>query len=250
MPAFLTLRHATPVAFALAGPFAMMLASCSDRTPSPAPTHAVATLAPTQPADQFERDAHSMVGISYPPGLARYPALAQRLVDHARARRALIARALAQTPDPPAPLELSLHFATVADTPELYAVSAEEELYLGGSSSRPASTTFLWLPSAQRMLSPDELIPDPAAWAMIHAYVRQRRQDESAAVRVDDTPTRSMRHDFAPRMNSAGRIAGLRFRTEDGSEVEVPAAMLKPRVSPAYAAWFEGAAAPAATPAG
>lgn len=193
---------------------------------------------PAQPADVFERDAHSLIGISYPPGLARYPDLARRLVEHANARRAIVIRALARTPRPPVPLELTLHFAVVADTPRLYAVSAQEELYLGGTSSQPGSTTFLWLPSAQRLLSPDEVIPDPTTWAQMHVFIRKRQQEESTAP-VDEVPARAMRHDFAPRINSAGRIAGLRFRTANGDEVEVPAAMLKGRIAPAYASWFD-----------
>ncbi|HEY0505358.1 MAG TPA: hypothetical protein VGD42_17890 [Lysobacter sp.] len=225
---------------ALTAPLAAFALSSCERAPAPvvaAPSHALAAV-PAQPDDLFERTAHAIVGITYPPGLARYPGLVQRLVAHANARRAALNARLARTPAPPVPLELSLRFVIVADTPRLFAVSAEEELYLGGSTSRPGSTTFLWLPSEQRLLSPDEIITDPATWAQVHDYVRARRQE----ARMDEAgPTRAMRHDFAPRVNSAGRIVGLRFRTEDGMEVEVPAAMLKPRVAAEYAAWFDDA---------
>lgn len=217
----------------------LVLSSCA-REPAPVPPrpHApAADVAP--PADVFERDAHKIVGISYPPNLARYPGLARRLVAHAGARRAVLAAALARHPDPSTPLELTLRFVTVADTPEIFAVSAEEELYLGGPTSRPGSTTFLWLPGAQRLLMPDEIIPDPGTWARIHDYMRKRQQEESATLSSGVEPTRGMRHDFSPRVNSAGRIVGLRFRTEDGTEVEVPASMLKPLVAPAFAAWFD-----------
>ena len=46
---------------------------------------------------------------------------------------------------------------------------------------------------------------------------------------------------FVPRFNSSGRIAGLRFRTDDGDEVEVAGSELKALVAPVYAAWFEDA---------
>ncbi len=217
----------------------LALSSC-DKGPTPPAhqTHA-AVAVPAQPVDVFERSNLAIVGISYPPGLARYPGLAKLLVRHADSRRAVLGRTLARMPDPAAPLELTLHFVTMADSPHIFAVCAEEELYLGGPTSLPASRTFLWLPGAQRLVSPDEIIPDPATWARIHAYVRQRRLEESAALAAEPEPTRAMRHDFSPRMNSAGRIVGLRFRASDGTDVEVPASMLRPLVAPSYAAWFD-----------
>lgn len=224
---------------------AFALASCMDRaSPSGESIASAARAAKVQPfvapQDVFERTAHSIVGITYPPNLERFPALAKLLVEHANARRTALAASLRGTPKPPVPYELTLRFNTVADAPRMFAVSADEELYTGGLTSRPAHTVFLWLPAENRLVSPDEMIPNPAAWARLHDYITQREREEAATLAASDTaPRRAMRHSFSPRFNSNGRIAGLRFQTDDGDDVEVPGALLKPLVAPAYADWFD-----------
>jgi len=227
-----------------------MLASCERSAPSAA--DATATVKPANatafvaPRDVFEHDARAIVGISYPPGLERYPALAKVLVAHVQTRRAALDAALARTPRPEVPFELTLRFGVAADAPRIYAVTADEELYTGGATSRPAHDVFLWLPAENRMLSPDEMIPNPASWSRLHEGIRQLQREESASL-SPPAGKRAMQHVFVPRLNSGGRIAGLRFRTDDGDEVEVPGSMLKPLVAPAYASWFEDAPAIAAS---
>ena len=223
---------------------AFLLASC-ERHHAPAASGAVGdTPAPSErfvaPYDVFERDARAMVGITYPTGLDRYPALAKLLIAHAHARRTALEAALAQTPHPAIPFELILRFSTAADSPRLFAVTAEEELYTGGNSSKPRRDVFLWLPAQNRLLAPDEMIPDPAAWSRLHERIEHMQREESASLTAPASE-RGMQHVFVPRFNSAGRIAGLRFRADNGDEVEVPGDMLKPLAAPAYAAWFEGA---------
>ena len=225
---------------------AFLLASCERHAApaaSAAPADAPAASEPfVAPQDVFERDARAMVGISYPTGLDRYPALAKILVAHAQARRAALAAALVQTPHPATPFELTLRFSTVADSPRIFAVTADEEMYTGGTASRPGRDVFLWLPAQNRLLAPDEMIPNPAAWAQLHALIDQMQREESASLTPPATE-RAMQHVFVPRFDSAGRIAGLRFRVDNGDEVEVPGEVLKPLVAPAYTAWFEGAPA-------
>jgi hypothetical protein len=231
---------------ALAFAIALALASCNRPQP-PAPADATTAQPPTSsrfvaPQDVFERDARAIVGISYPTGLDRYPALANVLVAHAQERRAALAAALDHAPQVMVPFELTLRFSTVADAPRMFAVTADEELYTGGAASRPAHAVFLWLPAENRLLSPDEMIPEPASWSRLDEDIRQLRREESASLA---TPAngRAMQHVFVPRFNSAGRIAGLRFRTDDGDEVELPGSVLRPLVAPAYATWFEDAPA-------
>jgi len=232
---------------------AFVLASCDRRDAPEAATAAPSAMpaAPelvAAPKDVFEHDARAMVGISYPTGLERYPALAKVLVAHVEERRAALAAALEKTPRPAVPYELTLRFSTVADAPRMFAVTGDEEFYTGGATSRPAHTVFLWLPAENRLLSPDEMIPNPASWSRLHEDIRKLQLGESASLTAPVTE-RAMQHVFVPRFNSAGRIAGLRFRTDEGDEVEVPGDVLKPLVAPGYAAWFEDAPAVAgATP--
>ncbi|MBU8978043.1 hypothetical protein JI752_017985 [Lysobacter sp. MMG2] len=226
-----------------------MLASCVKDGAEDKQANATASQAQpafVAPQDVFERSAVSIVGISYPPGLERYPDLARLLVTHADARRAVLDNALKRNPQPAVPYELTLRFSTVADAPRMFAVAVDEEMYDGGMTSQPAHATFLWLPAEQRLMPPDEMIPNPAAWARLHEYIIDREREESAmlggvaqAQAPAPAPTRAMQHVFNPRFNSAGRIAGLRFRVADGDEVEVPGALLKPLVAPTYADWFD-----------
>ncbi|MET3930689.1 hypothetical protein ABIE51_002576 [Lysobacter sp. OAE881] len=227
---------------------AFALASCGRRdAPVATATTPDAPNAETfaAPQDVFERDARAIVGISYPTGLDRYPALAKLLVAHAAARRAALDAALERTPRPSMPFELTLRFSTAADAPRMFAVVADEELYTGGANSRPGREVFLWSPAENRLLSPEEMIPNPAAWARLHEQIRHLALEESASLSAP-AAERAMQHVFVPRFNSSGRIAGLRFRTDDGGEVEVPGSELKPLVAPAYSGWFEDAPAVAA----
>lgn len=227
---------------------AFLLASCERQGPPTAPATVADTPAAAAPfiapQDVFEHDARAIVGISYPTGLDRYPALAKLLVAHAQARRAALDAALARTPHPATAFELTLRFGTAADSPRIFAVTLDEELYTGGGSSKPSREVFLWLPARNRLLAPDEMIPNSAAWAQLHAQIERMEREESASLTAPASG-RAMRHVFVPRLNSAGRIAGLRFRVDDGDEVEVPGEVIKPLVAPAYAAWFEGAPAAA-----
>ena len=231
---------------------ALALASCgrhdapvaNTQPGAPSPTHDVFVA----PQDVFEHDARAMVGISYPTGLDRYPALAKLLVAHVQERRAALDAALEKTPRPAVPFELTLRFSTVADAPRMFVVTGDEELYTGGATSRPTHTVFLWLPADNRLLSPEEMIPNPASWSQLHENIRTLERGESASLAAPPAE-RAMQHVFVPRFNSAGRIAGLRFRNDNGDEIEVPGDVLKPLVAPAYAAWFEGApVVPGATP--
>ena len=91
-------------AVALACTVILALASCDHRDPPASAAKDVggAVAAPepfVAPRDVFEHDARAIVGITYPPGLERYPALAKLLLAHSDAPRAPFASARATAPD-------------------------------------------------------------------------------------------------------------------------------------------------------
>lgn len=219
---------------------AVMLSSCIDQGAPTAQQHA----APAKPADvpaaaipqdTFQRDSQSIVGISYPAGLERHPELARVLVDYAHAQRAALANALALNPDPPVPYELSLRFSTSADSPRLYAVRADAELFTG-TASRPRKAAFIWLSASNRLLKPDELIADPAGWAVVQRFVAEAGADARSA---------GTRPPLVPLLDSAGRISALNVLL-DNADVVIPASLLRPYAAPEYADWFAADAMPAA----
>ena len=104
----LTLLRLTPLA---AGLSLVLLAACQRQaTPeaaapaiAPAPEVAAGTATPATPSldDVIEHDPRYVVGISYPPGAAADPGLAQALHDYAQAARADLDQAVAALDGPP-----------------------------------------------------------------------------------------------------------------------------------------------------
>ncbi|WP_342316339.1 hypothetical protein [Lysobacter sp. FW306-1B-D06B] len=215
----------------------MMLGVASCARPPGEERLSIAAIAPkpnaeTLPKDVFERSSQAIVGITYPTGLVRYPRLASMLAHHAATRRAALQTALAANPTPSVPYELTLRFTTVADSPRLFAVRAEEDLYIGGMASTPRSSTFIWLPGADRLLKPNELLADASSWAQVDRYIHDRMLEEGAAL-PSQAESGSRDRDFFPRMDSDGQIAGLVFSLPEGN-VEVPAAVLRTLIASGY----------------
>lgn len=262
------------------------LAGCRDDAPTQdASTAAGAAQAPGVPAaaapqtvvleDVVETDPRYIIGITWPDGVDRYPALAAELKAYADGARADVMQAVeALEPGASAMYDLALEFKVVADTPEVFAVAADGGTYTGGAHGTPLIARFVWLPREERLLTPNALVPDPDAWQEISAYVREQlhaalsqrvdadelepgeraRVMRSAGRMIDEgtAPEPDNFAQFEPVPGSGGRFAGLRFvfppyqvgPYSDGVQsVEVPAAVLLPHVAPAYRALFSDATA-------
>lgn len=259
-----------------------MASGCKREAPAPAapaPAPSTAPVAATQaataaaPADVMETDPRYIVGISYPPGIARHPGLAAELRRYADSARGDLMDAVAELGDakPEAPYDLSLSFNLILDTPRIVAVAADGSSYTGGAHGNPLVARFVWLPVEGRLLRSEDLIRDAAGWDALSAYVREQlhaalsqRVDADelpAAERADiirsagklidegsEADAEAFRH-FEPVLDGAGRISALRFvfppyqvgPYADGTQtVEVPANVLVPHVVPAYRALFAG----------
>jgi hypothetical protein len=223
--------------------------------------------------DVMERTPRYIVGISYPPPARAYPGLARLLVTYAEAARAELMQAVSGLGDaqPTAPYDLSLGFSMLLETPDVVAVGADGSSYTGGAHGNPLVARFVWLPRRNEALTAARLVPDPAGWAPIAAYVRDAlaaslstRVDDGApspgeraemlrngARMIDDgtVPEASSFDQFEPVPGAGGKLRALRFvfppyqvgPYSDGTQsVEVPAAVLLPVVAPAYRTLFEG----------
>lgn len=252
------------------------LGACRREVPAPQPAARPAqTPAPAAAAAPLSDVAEStpayVVGISYPPAVNRYPPLAAELRRYSDAARAELKQAVAGLDGPPsAPYDLSLSFNLLHDTPRVVSVAADGSSYTGGAHGNPLIARFTWLPQQQRMLTAAELVPDPAAWRDISDYAREQlhtalsqRIDSDEGVDPADRadmlrnagrmieegtePRAANFAQFEPVLDAQGRIVALRFvfppyqvgPYSDGTQtVEVPAAVLLPRVAPAYRGLF------------
>lgn len=257
----------------------LMLAACQ-RESAHAPTTPQPSAAATAPAaatpplqDVVERDPRYLIGISYPPVANQYPNLAAALKAYADAARGELMQAVAGLGDdkPIAPYDLSLAFSEIAATPQLVAIAADGSSYTGGAHGNPLLARFVWLPHEDRQLTVAELVPDPKAWGDIAGYVREQLQsalsqrvdadDLSPADRVEivrnasrmidegTTPEPRNFAQFEPVLGADGKMTALRFvfppyqvgPYSDGVQtVEVPAAVLLPKVAPQYRSLFAG----------
>ncbi len=263
------------------------LAGCRDQ--APAPTSAPAQAAAVQPVeappprepvvleDVVETDSRYILGISYPPGINRYPGLAAELKDYSdAARQDLMDAVAALDPDGGGMLyDLALEYKVVADTPDLFAVAADGSTFTGGAHGAPLIARFVWLPRHDRLLTADALVPDPDAWDDIAAFVREQlhaalsqrvdgddlepaereRVVRSAGRMIDEgtAPEADSFSEFEPVMGEDGRVVALRFvfppyqvgPYSDGVQVaEVPAKVLLPHVADEYRPLFSAGDAP------
>lgn len=221
--------------------------------------------------DVIENTPAYVVGISYPPGVARYPGLARAVGEYAAAARAELMHAVdgLGNDKPTAPYELSLAFETIVEQPAIVTVAADGSRYTGGAHGEPLVARFVWLPQRQEMLTAQKLIPAEQGWASVgqyvaarlHAAAQQRAEADKLAPEeaaellksadkmiADGTGAQAANFDqFVPLLDGAGKIAALRFvfppyqvgPYSDGTQtVDVPAAVLLPLLDPAYADLF------------
>ncbi|MEN1939510.1 RsiV family protein [Luteimonas sp. MJ246] len=260
---------------------ALVLAGCRREAEVPGgaavdapPTAAARDTGPEQTPlvleDVMESDPRYIIGISYPPGINRYPGLAAELKRYADAARADLMEAVdARDPDAPsagAPYDLSLPFDMVMESPEVVAVQAGGTSYTGGAHGTPLVARFVWLPQRRELLRVGALFEGPGAWRGISDFVREslhgalsQRLDADEALAPEDrarlqrsggrmidegtAPEAGNFDQFEPMEGAGGRLGGLRFvfppyqvgPYSDGVQtVDVPAAVLLPHVAPQY----------------
>jgi len=228
--------------------------------------------APVVLQDVIETKPNYIVGISYPQGIvARHPALAQALQAYAESARAELMQSVAalKGSKPSAPYDLSLQFTGLVDTPRIVAAAADGSSYTGGAHGNPLVARFVWLPTEQRLLKAEQLIPDAASWKIVSDQVReqlmtalsqqldddgleaaersQALRDGSGMIDAGTAPDPKNFARFEPVMNADGSIRALRFvfppaqvaPYSDGTRsVDVPAQVLVPLVAPDYKALF------------
>ncbi len=259
---------------------ALALAACKREADVPASSAPAQEPVPaeTTPAssvselkDVIETQDSYIVGISYPPGLGKYPGLAQAVVAYSDAARAELMQAVAGfgNDKPSAPYELSLSFETVVESPKVVAVAADGSRYTGGAHGEPLVARFVWLPAQAKLLTANDLVPKVEGWVAIGNYIREQLHT-SVSVRADademppserqqfvrsadkmidegTEPDAENYREFQPVVDAQGRVTGIRFvfppyqvgPYSDGTQtVDVPAAVLLPHVAPEYAGLF------------
>jgi len=232
---------------------------------------APAPLADARLKDVIETQESYIVGISYPPGIDKYPGLAQAVAAYAEAARAELMQAVAGfgNDKPNAPYELSLSFEKVVETPQVVAVAADGSRYTGGAHGEPLVARFVWLPAQARLLTANALVPKVEGWVEIGSYIREQlHTGVSVRADADELPPGERQQfvrtadkmidegtepdvdnfrEFQPIVDARGRITALRFvfppyqvgPYADGTQtVDVPAAVLLPHVAPEYAGLF------------
>ena len=144
-------------------------------TPATSTAPATATTA-TDLRDISERGPKYMLGISFPPELKRYPALAAEVQGDAEAVRADFMQQVAGNAGQGGAdmFDLSLAYSMVAESPRIVAVAAEGTSYVGGAHGEPLLERYVWLLPENRRLTAAGLIPDAAGWGAVSAYVREQ----------------------------------------------------------------------------
>lgn len=232
--------HARVAGIALA----LLLCACGREVPTTATQGApVAPQPAVPPRDVFERNAESIVGISYPATTQLPAALAQRLTSHAASLQSELATALRARKASDAPYELTATYAVTADTPRMIVVMADSSLYVGGTASRLRQDAFVWEREPGRLLTGDQLIRDGAGWKAIDAYLHMPT-DGSTAVRTVRSP-----HLLVPRLNSRGEVYAVAVSAAppgavDPELVDVPVAIVRPWIGADHA-WLFGVASSA-----
>lgn len=274
------IRASRPSLLALSLLAALVVAGCQREQPQPVatPVDTPPAAQPEQPAivleDVIERDPRYLVGITYPPLASKYPGLARELQQYTDAARADLQQALAGVEEHAGEgmlYDLSLEFREVLDSERFAAIAAAGSLYTGGAHGMPLVGRWVWLPQHDALLSAEALIPRDEDWADIAAYARQQLHaaleqrveadglapEERAEVlrgagRMIDAGTAPEAENFdqfEPVVDPDGRLMALRFvfppyqvgPYSDGEHsVEVPAAVLLPKVAPQYRELFSG----------
>jgi hypothetical protein len=262
----------------------LFIAACDRDRPAPAqPQPPTAPAPPPAPVavelkDVIEQDSRFIVGITYPPGMAKYPGLAEALRAYSDTARATLDQALAKidAAKQVGPYDLTLTYTLLAETPDVVAVSAGGAVFTGGAHAEPLVARFVWLPRENRLLTASALVPDPKGWVSISDHVREQLHAElSQRIDSDELPpaeraqlirttgkmidagTKPTAEAFAmfePVLApEGGKLVGLKFVFPpyqvgpyvDGERtVEVPTSVLRPHLSPAFAPMFVDSPAP------
>lgn len=223
--------------------------------------------------DVAENTPGYVIGISFPPGVSRYPGLAAELERYAdTARDGLMQAVQARGNDVHAPYELVLPFRELHVSPALVVVGVDGSSYTGGAHGVPLIARWVWLPQQHHLLRASDLVPDPEAWKAISALVREQLHSAlsqridvdalspeqrvdvlgNANEMIEDGTVPDPEHfsQFEPVVAADGRITALRFvfapyqvgPYADGTQtVEIPAASLLPHIAPAYRTLFRTA---------
>jgi len=227
--------------------------------------------APLELRDVIQTSPQAVIGISYPPDIARYPGLAKALAGYADSARAELQQAVdgLGNDKPTMPYELSLSFEKVLETPQLVVVSADGSRYTGGAHGEPLVARFVWLPEQQQMLTADRLVADAKGWKAISDYVAdQLRERVATRLSTDELDPAQMQESlrsasrmiadgtgasadnfsqFQPLTGADGKITAVRFvfppyqvgPYSDGTQaVDVPAGVMAPHVGAEYAGLF------------
>ena len=218
----------------------LSLAACN-RSPQPQ-AHSPAAATPTTssapaPAatatdlrDISERGPRYMVGISFPPELKRYPALAAEVRRDAEAVRADFMQQVADNAGQGSAdmFDLSLAYSMVAASPRIVAVATEGTRYVGGAHGEPLLERYVWLLPENRRLTAAGLIPDAAGWGPVSAYVReqlmaQQRQRLGGDGNGDDADDKAANDSGDAAINAGDRKQLLKNAAdmiEQGTEAE------------------------------
>lgn len=224
--------------------------------------------------DVMLADPRYIIGISYPPGIDRYPGLAAEIRRYSDAARAELMQAVeahdpASTGSAGIPYDLALPFDLVLETPRVVAVQATGTVYTGGAHGNPLVARFVWLPGRDEMLRAEALFTDPQGWRAVSAFVRESlfaalsQRLDADDVELEDrarllatggrmidegtAPVAENFQHFEPVPGSGDRLRALRFvfppyqvgPYSDGVQtVEVPASVLWPWLAAEYRELF------------
>ena len=225
--------------------------------------------------DVTERTPKYLIGITYPAVANQHPKLAEALFDYAQKAREDLDDAIKLAGDSVGnggnTYDLSLNFIELMNNPASVVIAVDGSLYTGGAHGIPLIARFTYLPQEDRMLTPQDLIPELSGWQAVSDYVRKQLGDQvEARLEEDEVPeaeraeiTRSASSmieegtmpeannfaQFEPIPAADGKWFGLRFvfppyqvgPYSDGTQsVEVPVSVLRPHLAPKYRAMFTG----------
>lgn len=257
-------------------------AACSPQSDPPAAARPAAQSSPspaapgqTQPPlkDVAENRPEYMLGISYPPGIEKYPGLANAIVAYADGERARLVDAVArrgQAGDG-LPYDMNLSFVVVTETPQLVVVRADGSRYTGGEHGDPLLRRFVWLPGRGELLTLERLLPRRESWSALvdslretlAAQIAERMDGERVAPAMRALAMKQLLPQieqavraepaalgqFEPVTGADGRIQALRFVfppftsdqfVDDQHAADVPATVLLPHVAAPYRPLFAG----------
>ena len=226
---------------------------------APAAPVASATADAPTPLRFENKDSAVEVAVTFPPELARHPALHRRLYDEdttAAANFSEGARAdRAAGADDAPPYGLDIVWGVPAETPRLLSMVREESSQTGGIHPNTSYTTLLWDKAAGKAMTTADLFP-PAGHARLgRALCRglDAAKAERGAPPTGDGFTcpafSEARLSLVPPARGRGVATGVTAHfspsevgayAEGSYEITLPAAAIRGALAPAYRAEFAG----------